>query len=80
MEGQKISGKPQKNSKSVGGGFFFFKKWGPKYKRHNGITMRNNCTKFGWATSNGRAKNIGGTSKFLQVHREGRKFFSKNGD
>ena len=42
--------------------------------------MRNKCTKFGWATSNGMAKKFGESSKFLQVHREGENFFSKNGE
>ena len=58
----------------------FFKKWRPKCTRHKGTTTRNKCTKFGCAMSNGRTKKFGETSKLLQVHRGGGKFFSKNGN
>ena len=73
-------GEPQNFYKSTGIGENFFENLGPKCKRHNGIVIRNKCTKSRQATSNGSAKKIGGTSKFLQVHREGEFFFSKKRD
>ena len=80
MEGQKNRGNLKFFTSPQGGEKFFFEKWGPKYKRHKGITIRNKCTKFGWATCNGRAKKIQGILKIFISTQGGGKFFLKNGD
>ena len=47
MEGQKKIGETS-NFLQVhrGGEKIFFEKWGPKYKRHNAMAIRNTCSKF----------------------------------